>query len=685
MQESLSSIAAVGAVLGKAGVPAPLVLSAQLIDALPVPVFFKSRDGRYLGMNKAWESFFGMPRDTYIGQTVHALYPDNPAVVQRHLEEDQELWDNPGMRSYELAVTPEGRRRHIIMFKATFNDERGQVAGLVGTIIDITERRQAEQRQAMEHAVSRLLDAPGGLPDAVAGIIRALCEQLGWACGARWVYDKTGRELHCVETWSEAEPAVAAFMDENRQRRFAPGQGGLIRRALATGAPVWIEDIAGAASFSRGPAAAQAGLRSAFALPVKEGGRVLGALEFFSRAALPADPWLLDFGASLGSQIGQLMARREAEARFRSLIQLSSDWYWEQDEELRFTMLSDGMTEKVGVATEDFIGKTRWETSSVDLSDADWAAHKATLEARLPFRDFEMGRRDAKGGIYYVSISGEPMFDEAGRFSGYRGVGRDITRRKKALAELSAAHRELERKARDLARSNEELQQFAYVASHDLQEPLRMISSYTQLLGRRYDDKLDDDAREFMGFIVDGAARMKQLIEDLLAYSRVGTRGHELAPTDCNGALQTALSNLRASVESSGAAVTHDSLPVAMADDSQLPQLFQNLIGNAIKFRGAAAPRIHVSARDLGSAWRIDVSDNGIGLEAQYAERIFLMFQRLHSRAEYPGTGIGLAICKKIVERHGGRIGVESEPGRGSTFHFTLPKAGGPRIGDAHG
>jgi light-regulated signal transduction histidine kinase (bacteriophytochrome) len=242
---------------------------------------------------------------------------------------------------------------------------------------------------------------------------------------------------------------------------------------------------------------------------------------------------------------------------------------------------------------------------------------------------------------------------------------------------LRDAHDALEVQARDLSRSNEELEQFAYVASHDLQEPLRMISSYTQLLGRRYGDKLDGDAKEFMEFIVDGAARMKQLIEDLLAYSRVGTRGHNFESVDSGAALAKALTNLRAAQESSGAKVTHDAMPEVFADAAQLAQLFQNLIGNAMKFHGEEPPRIHVGGETREEVWVFTVRDNGIGLDTQYADRIFMMFQRLHNKAEYPGTGIGLAICKKIVDRHGGRIWVESTPGKGCTFGFTLPRTHG--------
>src|SRR5215217_3300784 len=240
------------------------------------------------------------------------------------------------------------------------------------------------------------------------------------------------------------------------------------------------------------------------------------------------------------------------------------------------------------------------------------------------------------------------------------------------LAARKQAEKELAELVVELRRSNAELEEFAYIASHDLQEPLRMVSSYTQLLARRYKGRLDSDADEFIDYAVDGANRMQILINDLLAYSRVGTRGKELAPTDCAAVFDAAYDNLRRAIEESGAEVTSGELPVVRGDDVQLGQLFQNLIGNAIKFRGEAPPEVRVEAKRQDGLWRFSVIDNGIGIEPEYRERIFVIFQRLHGRTQYSGTGIGLAVCKKIVERHGGKIWVESEPGEGSTFFFTL-------------
>lgn len=228
----------------------------------------------------------------------------------------------------------------------------------------------------------------------------------------------------------------------------------------------------------------------------------------------------------------------------------------------------------------------------------------------------------------------------------------------------------------ELARSNAELQQFAYIASHDLQEPLRMVISYLQLLERRYQGQLDGDADDFIHYAVDGALRMRTLINDLLSYSRIGTRGRAFELVSAEAVLKQAIGNLKVAIEESQATITHQELPHVHADPTQLVQLFQNLIGNAIKFRRQEQPKIEVRATQEQDGWLFAVQDNGIGLDSQYAEQIFAIFQRLNSRTDYPGTGIGLAICKKIVERHGGKIWVHSELNQGSIFYFTIPERG---------
>jgi signal transduction histidine kinase len=257
--------------------------------------------------------------------------------------------------------------------------------------------------------------------------------------------------------------------------------------------------------------------------------------------------------------------------------------------------------------------------------------------------------------------------------SEYNTKTRLIAELRDSYAELERTKDDLERKSQELVRSNDDLKDFAYAASHDLQEPLRIIRGYVQLLAKRYKGKLGADADDFIKYAVEGVGRMQRLIKDLLEYSRLGTNGETLKTSECTELVDRALANLQAAIEESGAEVTYDHLPVIAGDPSQLSRVFQNLIGNAIKFRGDEAPKIRISAERKGEEWVFSVRDNGIGIDPDQSDRIFMIFQRLHTREEYEGTGIGLAICKKIVERHGGRIWVESEAGRGATFYFTVP------------
>jgi light-regulated signal transduction histidine kinase (bacteriophytochrome) len=248
----------------------------------------------------------------------------------------------------------------------------------------------------------------------------------------------------------------------------------------------------------------------------------------------------------------------------------------------------------------------------------------------------------------------------------FQAIVTDITERKRA-------EKALQETLKELKRSNAELEQFAYVASHDLQEPLRAVTGMVQLLQQRYQGQLDQRADVYINHAVEAASRMQTLINDLLAFSRVGRRGQPFAPVNTATCVQLALKNLEVAIRESRACITWDDLPTMAADSTQLSQLFQNLIGNSLKFRGEKEPQIHLSAVKVDKAWQFSVRDNGIGMEPQYFERIFQVFQRLHTRQEYPGTGIGLALCQKIVERHGGAMWVESQVGQGSTFYFTLP------------
>jgi two-component system sensor kinase FixL len=361
-------------------------------------------------------------------------------------------------------------------------------------------------------------------------------------------------------------------------------------------------------------------------------------------------------------------ALRESEGRLRAIVETAVDGIITIDGEGRVTSFNPAATRIFGYTPEEVMGRN----VNLLMPEPYRAEHDGYLRNYLGTgvkRIIGIGREVVglrKDGTQFpmdLAVS-ETVLGERRVFT---GIVRDVTERKRAEEALS-------RQAEDLARSNVELERFAYVASHDLQEPMRTVRSFGQLLQRRCGAQLTGDAVEYLRFITDGVGRMQTLINDLLAYSRVSSQGGVFGPADCNQILRMVLDNLRASIDSHGAGVTIDPLPTVLGDATQLGQVFQNLIVNAIKFHAERPPRIRVSAAESPAEWVFSVADNGIGIAREYFDRIFIIFQRLHTIEEYGGTGIGLSICKKIVERHGGRIWVESAMGEGSTFYFTIPK-----------
>jgi len=403
----------------------------------------------------------------------------------------------------------------------------------------------------------------------------------------------------------------------------------------------------------------------------------------------------------------------------RNLLETSLDPLVTISAEGKITDANAAAVRATGMPKEDLIG--------TDFSIYFTEPEKADLGYRQVFEqgsaiDYPLTIRHKNGSLMNVLYNAAVYKDEGGNVLGVFAAARDVTARKRAEEELAVHQRHLEglvaartaelqkanqdlrgsrraalnllkdavearraveqaeeglrRSAEDLGRSNKDLEQFAYVASHDLQEPLRAVGGFMGLLKNQYYNKLDDQAREYIDFSVEGAERMQSLIEGLLAFSRVGTRGGEFAPIGLESAFNAATANLKFLITESQAAITSDPLPVVTADLLQMTQLLQNLIANAVKFHGPLSPKIHIGAQRKERAWEICVRDNGIGIDSQYFDRIFLIFQRLHTRTQYKGTGIGLAVCKKIVERHGGKIWVESVPGQGSTFRFTIPDKG---------
>lgn len=360
-------------------------------------------------------------------------------------------------------------------------------------------------------------------------------------------------------------------------------------------------------------------------------------------------------------------ARSEAVRRLASIVESSNDAIIGVDADGRVTSWNHAAEALYGYTAAEMLGK-----SVVTLLPDGAADRDAFLIARMRngerIEHFETQRRHKDGRLVEVSLTISPIYDDAGNIVGASKIARDIGERKRAEAAAAV-------QAQELARSNRELEQFAYVASHDLQEPLRMVTSYTQLLARRYKAKLDGEADEFVAFIVDGVARMQALIQDLLAYSRVGSQGKPLGPVSMERVLTAVTGQLALAIADARATITHAPLPTVRGDEGQLQQLLLNLLTNALKFRGERPAQVHLGADAENGHWRLFVRDTGIGIAPQYSERIFEIFQRLHGRGQYPGTGIGLAICKKIVERHGGRIWVEPAPGGGTIFYFTLARA----------
>ena len=362
-----------------------------------------------------------------------------------------------------------------------------------------------------------------------------------------------------------------------------------------------------------------------------------------------------------------LTESKAMEARYQTLLEAAPDALLIVNGEGRISYVNRRMEQLFGYTRNECMGK-QVETLVPERYREAHAGHRGGFFTAPQLREMGSGRelfglrRD--GSEFPIEISLSPLEGPDGM--SVTAAVRDITERKRATQLLAE-------KIVELRQSNEALEQFAHIASHDLQEPLRMVASYTQLLAKRYKGRLDADADEFIEFAVDGTRRMKALIEDLLLYSRTGRGSLQLREVSTDLCLQEALNNLFTTIEESGAEVTHGELPIVSTIESQLIQVFQNLLGNAIKYRGGRRPEIHVSATQVDKEWIFAVRDNGIGIEAKYFDRIFLIFQRLHASNEYAGTGIGLAICKRTLQQQGGRIWAESEVGRGSTFKFTIP------------
>ena len=561
-------------------------------------------------------------------EIMKVVYPTDVVNVRRALNKSLKTF-----KPYDLEHRinrPDGEIRYIHTRSSVLLDDKGKPDKMYGVTEDITERKHAEEQ------IKRLADIVDSSDDAIIGEdLNGII--LSWNRGAEKIYGYSAREM-------VGKPIFSLASDSERERTSK------LLEKVKSGRKV--------AHYE--------------AQRTKKDGTKIDILVTLSPIK-NVDGEITGISAIVRDITERKKAERalaESEERLNATIKSSPDSIISSDLNLDIISCNQASMDMYGASSsEELIGLNASELiNPKDRPRLIEATKIALSEQRSVTLELNSVTLDGRK-VFPVEISGNSIRDAEGNPTGFVAITKDITERKNA-------ERERETLIGELERSNQELQQFAYIASHDLQEPLRTISSFTQLLARRYKGQIDKDADEFINFIVDGTNRMQAMIKDLLKYSRVQTRGEEFKPTDVQNALDQALFNLKVTIDENNAEITHDNLPVVTADEKQLIQLFQNLIGNAIKFKKPdESPKIHILSRkdEENKEYIIGVSDNGIGMDQQYAGRIFELFQRLHTRDEYKGTGIGLAVAKKIVERHGGKIWVESEPDVGSTFYFTIP------------
>jgi PAS domain S-box-containing protein len=666
----------------------------SLIEASLDPLVTISPEGKVTDVNRATEEATGLPRDRLIG-TDFSDYFTEPEKAQAGY---RQVLAEGLVRDYPLTLRHTSGRRTDVLYNATvYRNESGRVQGVFAAARDVTERRRAERRIEVTRALLELFAHATSRRQYLGAVVEVLRQWTDCRCVGLRVLDNRHRVPYEAyvgfsEPFWEKENWLSVEHDDCLCLRVIKGTLGPAEAALMTpggslrcdNAPAMVAGLPPAEHPRLRGECIRAGFKTLALVPLRYRGRILGALHLADEREGVATPERVEMLEAMAPLIGEALDRFNAEEALREqavLLDLAHDAILVRSPDDRITFWSQGAEQTYGWTREEALGRTPHELLQTQfplpLAELlDTVRRKGHWEGQLIHR-----RRD--GTRLVVDSRWALQEGKEGEPPGILEINRNVTERRKAEEELERHRAHLEELVRqrtgeltaaneELGRSNRDLEQFAYVASHDLQEPLRIVAGYLQLLERRYKARLDADADEFIRFAVDGAARMQNLIVDLLAYSRVGTQERRSAPTPCGAVVEQALANLRRSIEETGAKVTVDPLPTVAGDAAQLVQLFQNLIGNALKFRSDRPPEIHVGAEPQDGAWRFFVRDNGLGIEPQYAERIFVIFQRLHTREKYPGTGIGLAICKRIVERHGGRLWMESKPGLGSTFYFTL-------------
>lgn len=678
-----------------------------LLNGIPESAFLLDCDGRVLAANQTVADRLQRRTEDLIAANIYDMLPPDVAQARRRHAET-------AIRTGKAARFEDIRNGRVIDNSISpILDGRGNVIRLAVLGFDITEHRQTQlalkryaDRLAIVNRLDRIISSDLHIAEVYGAFQQELATLVGVDRTSIVLIDDDGEQWQIVRQWTRHESQFTASV-------WRQVRGSVLEWLIANRRPLVENTIGAQGDWPENEMLRREGIQSRMLVPLVYKGRVIGALtqassqpdaytdEDLEVLTLIADQLTIAIqNAKLYEQIEhhaedleERVAQRtaelgESEATLRSFF--DSPGAYRGITEL---VERDILYLRVNAASGEFFGRGADVVSGLRASELGvsteivqrWVDHLGESERTAAPVTFEYAYEGGESDSW-LSVTVSPIGQSPAGNQRFAYAMTDITYRRRLEEALRKSHAELEARVEErtaeLLRSNQELEQFAYVASHDLQEPLRMVASYTQLLARRYSGKLDADADEFIAYAVDGANRMQTLISDLLAFSRVTTRGNQFAATDCNDVLAAALANLRLSIEESQAVITSDVLPTVQADGAQLRQLFQNLLANAIKFRGEAAPQVHIgvraaqeSAHDGRSApvWEFAIRDNGIGMDARFAERIFVIFQRLHTRSEYPGTGIGLAIAKRIVERHGGRIWVDSAPGQGATFFFTLP------------
>jgi PAS domain S-box-containing protein len=643
-----------------------------LIETAGDGIVSATENGTITSFNAAAERMFGFTREEAIGRPLTGLMPDrfhaaHKAGIERFVETRE-------ARLIGRTVAVTGRRkdgREFPLELSLTSWESGGQIFFTGVLRDTSGRRRIEQYFATERAVLHVLAESSGIQEALLGALEALGEGTGWDLGAVWTLEDGDDALRCAALWRAPTIEASAFRALSRDSAFPPGVG-LPGRVWKDCMPRWIEDVQQETNFPRLPAAAEDGLHAAIALPLTTGGRFVGALELFTRERRPPDDELLKMLMVIAREVGHFLERRRTESALRELatiVECAGDAIIGKTVDGIVTSWNPGAERLYGYSADEVVGQTI-EIVTPAGHDDELPALLERVAAGETIEGHETVRRRKDGTLVHVSLTIAPVPGRDGHRTDVAVIARDISDQKRAERELAATAAELER-------SNAELEKFGSIAAHDLSEPLHVISGFAELVQSRYADQLDDDGNRLLDAIGSASSRMERLIHDLLAYARFGRRITREAVA-CGEVVEQVLASLAVRIDDADAALTVTPLPTVQGDSSQLGQLFQNLIANALKFVNGSEPEVRISAEREEDAWCFSVADNGLGIEPEHAERIFEIFQRLHPRDAFPGTGIGLAICKRIVELHDGRIWAEAAPGGGSVFRFTIPdRAGG--------